>query len=126
FALRSTTARATSIGQLQQQISAGQSRASSLAGQVGAYSSHLARLDASISGLENRLARIQADLNVKEAELIRLKIQLTLARNRLAQLEAFEARGEAVLAKQLVNTYESDQPDLVTVVLESSGFQNLL
>jgi murein DD-endopeptidase MepM/ murein hydrolase activator NlpD len=122
----SGTAQATSIGQLRQQVNVGQSHVSALAGQVGAYSSRLAQLDASISGLEGRLLRIQADLNVKEAELIKLKIQLTLARNRLAQLEAFEARAEAVLAKQLVNSYESDQPDLVTVVLESSGFQNLL
>jgi murein DD-endopeptidase MepM/ murein hydrolase activator NlpD len=51
---------------------------------------------------------------------------LTAARNRLAQLQAFEAHGERVLAAQLVNSYESDRPDLVTVVLESTGFQNLL
>jgi murein DD-endopeptidase MepM/ murein hydrolase activator NlpD len=45
---------------------------------------------------------------------------------RLAQLEAFEAHGESVLAKQLVNSYKSDNPDLMTVVLESSGFKDLL
>src|SRR5437588_7407413 len=72
------------------------------------------------------MARIQADLNAKEAELTRLKIQLTLARNRLTRLEAFEARGVATLARQLVNSYESDRPDLVTVVLESTGFQDML
>jgi murein DD-endopeptidase MepM/ murein hydrolase activator NlpD len=44
----------------------------------------------------------------------------------LARLQAFEARGEATLARQLVNNYEADRPDLVTVVLESSGFQDLL
>jgi murein DD-endopeptidase MepM/ murein hydrolase activator NlpD len=126
LALRSGNARATSIGQLQQQISAGRGEVSALAGQVGAYSNHLAQLDGSIAGLEHRLAGLQADINAKEAELIRLEIALTLARNRLAQLEAFEARGEAVLAKQLVDSYESDRPDLMTVVLESSGFQNLL
>jgi murein DD-endopeptidase MepM/ murein hydrolase activator NlpD len=124
--LATTTARAVNIGQLQQQIGAGQGQVSALAGQVGAYSDRLAQLNASIAGLENRLARIQADLDAKEAELIRLKVALTLARNRLAQLQAFEARGEATLAKQLIHSYESDKPDLVTVVLESSGFQNLL
>ncbi len=126
LAVRPVPARAVSIGQLQQQISAGQSRVSSLAGAVGAYSSRLARLDSSISSLETRLSRLQAALNVKEAELIRTEIQLTMARNRLAQLEAFEAQGEATLARQLVSTYESAPPDLVTVVLESTGFQDLL
>jgi peptidoglycan hydrolase CwlO-like protein len=125
-ALCSAPARAVSIGHLQQQISAGQSRISSLAGVVGAYSSRLARLDSSIGRLESQISKLQADLLAKEEELTKLEIQLTSARNRLAQLEAFEAHGEAVLAKQLVNSYESDRPDLVTVILESSGFQDLL
>src|SRR5947209_1395416 len=124
--LRPAPARAVGIGQLQQQISAGKSRVSALAGQVGAYSSHLAQLDGSIARLQTRISRLQADLDRKEAELIRLQVQLTLARNRLHQLEAFQARGQATLARQLVTTYESDTPDLVTVVLESSGFQDLL
>jgi murein DD-endopeptidase MepM/ murein hydrolase activator NlpD len=124
--LRPAPARAVPIGQLQQQISAGQGSVSALAGQVGVYSSHLARLDASISALEARISRLQADVNAKEAELIRLQVQLTLARNRLHKLQAFQARGEATLAHQLVSTYEADRPDLVSVVLESSGFQDLL
>jgi murein DD-endopeptidase MepM/ murein hydrolase activator NlpD len=124
--LRPASARAVSTGTLQQQISAGKSKVSTLAGAVGVYSSHLARLDASITELQNRITRIQADLNAKEAELIRLQVQLTLTRNRLAKLEAFEARGEATLARELVTNYESNAPDLVTVVLESHGFQDLL
>jgi peptidoglycan hydrolase CwlO-like protein len=124
--LRSSPARAVSIGQLQQEIGSGQSRIAGLSGVVSAYSSHLAQLDSSIASLQRQIARIQADLDAKEAELIRLQIELTAARNRLAQLEAFEAHGEQVLAQQLVNSYESDRPDLVTVVLESSGFQDLL
>jgi murein DD-endopeptidase MepM/ murein hydrolase activator NlpD len=126
FALRSSPARAVSIGQLQQEIGAGQGRISSLSGAVGAYSSRLAQLSASIASLQNRITGLESELRVQEAELIKLEIELTEARNRLAQLEAFEARAESVLAKQLVNTYESDQPDLVTVILESNGFQDLL
>jgi murein DD-endopeptidase MepM/ murein hydrolase activator NlpD len=126
FLLRSTTARALGIGQLQQQIGAGQAQISSLSGVVSSYSGHLAQLDASIAGLERQISRLQADLDAKRAELIRLEIELTAARNRLAQLEAFQARGEAVLTRQLINTYESDRPDLVSVVLQSTGFQDLL
>ena len=126
FVLRSASARAVSIGQLQQQIGAGQGQISALSGAVGAYSGHLAQLSTSIASLQRQISRIQADLNVKRAELIKLEIELTAARNRLAQLEAFQARGEAVLARQLINTYESDRPDLVSVVLQSTGFQDLL
>lgn len=126
LASRPAPARAVSVGQLQQQISAGQSHVSALAGVVGAYSNRLNRLNGSIAQLEAQISRIQADLDAKEAELIRLQVALTQARNRLAQLEAYESRGEAMLARQLVSNYESDTPDLVTVVLESHGFQDLL
>jgi len=121
-----TTARAASIGQLQQQISAGQSRISSLSGQVTAASSHLSQLNASIATLENQIARIQADLNRDRGELLKLRTELNAARVRLAQLEAFETRAESILSQQLVSQYESDRPDLVSVVLESTGFTDLL
>jgi murein DD-endopeptidase MepM/ murein hydrolase activator NlpD len=117
---------AASQAQLQQQISAGQNNVSALSGAVSAESGRLSRLDSSISSLEAQISRIQADLDAKRTELIRLQAELTAARNRLAQLQSFEARGEQVLSQQLVNTYESDRPDLVTVILESSGFQDLL
>jgi murein DD-endopeptidase MepM/ murein hydrolase activator NlpD len=124
--VRASSARAVGIGQLQQQIGSGQSKIAGLAPIVGAYSNHVAQLDSSIAGLERQIAGIQADLNAKEAELIRIQIAQTAARNRLAQLEAFQARGEQVLAQQLINTYESDHPDLMTVILQSRGFQDLL
>jgi murein DD-endopeptidase MepM/ murein hydrolase activator NlpD len=122
----SQSAGAANIGALQRQVNANQSKVSALSGVVSAYSSRLARLDASISTLQARIARIQTDLNMKRMELFRLQVELTAARNRLRRLEAFEARGESLLARQLVNSYESDRPDLVTVVLESTGFQDML
>jgi len=114
------------VGQLQQQISQGQSQINSLAGAVGAASSHLAQLGSSIASLERQIVRIQADLDAKRAELVKLRAELLAARIRLAQLVAFEKRAEGVLAKQLVNSYESDNPDLVSVVLDSTGFRDLL
>jgi peptidoglycan hydrolase CwlO-like protein len=126
FSLSSSPARAVSIGQLQHQISARQGRISSLRSAVITASQQLGQLDSSIASLQNQLNRIQADVTAKLAELDKLKSELTAARARLAYLVAFEARGEQVLAKQLVNTYESGRPDLVSIVLESSGFQDLL
>ena len=126
LAIGSATSHAASEGQLQQKISAGQSKVSALAGQVSAASGKLAQLNSSIGSLESRISRIQADLDAKRAELIRLQVQLNAARKRLAELQALEARGERVLSQQLVSTYEADRPDLMTVVLESSGFKDLL
>ena len=124
--MASPTARAASIGQLQKKISSGQGNVSALSGAVKASSGRIGQLNASIAALARRLSRIQADLIAKRAELAKLRAELKAARIRLAQLEAFEAHAEGVLAQQLVATYESDNPDVVTVVMSATGFRDLL
>ncbi len=119
-------ARAASIGQLRQRINAGQGHVSALSGAVKSASGRLAQLDANIAALARRLTRIQADLNAKRDELAKLKSELDAARRRLTQLEAYEAHAEGVLSQQLVASYESDNPDVVTVVLSATGFRDLL
>jgi len=119
-------ARAASIGQLQQQINSGQGHISALSGAVRSASGRIGQLDASIAALASRLTRIQADLNAKQAALAKVRAQLQAARIRLAQLEAYEAHAEQVLSQQLVASYESNNPDLVTVVLSATGFRDLL
>ncbi len=122
----SPPATAASIGGIQQQITAGQGNVSSLSGAVKAASGHLGQLDSSIAALAGRIARIQADLDAKRAELARLRKELSAARVRLAQLEAFEAHAELVLSQQLLARYEYATPDIVSVVISATGFQDLL
>jgi murein DD-endopeptidase MepM/ murein hydrolase activator NlpD len=122
----SPRAGAATTGQLQQRIAAGQGRVSSLAGAVGAASRKVNQLGQSVSALQRQVTRLQADLDAKRTELLKLQAQLAAARTRLAQLEAAEVHTESVLSQQLVGSYETDRPDLVSVVLESTGFPNLL
>jgi murein DD-endopeptidase MepM/ murein hydrolase activator NlpD len=124
--LRSASALASSTGQLQQQISAGQSRISGLSGALGAASDRLSAVNGSIAALEGRIARVQADLDAKRAQLLQLRTALAAARTRLVQLERYQLRAERVLSQQLVSAYENDRPDLVSVVLEARGFTDLL
>lgn len=121
-----SNAQAAGIGALQQGISARQSQVSGLSGAVKATSGQLAGLNSSIASLQGRIARIQTDLDAKRAELLKLRGALIAARTRLAQLEAFEAHAQTVLSRQLVNSYESDRPSLVGVVLAANGFSDLL
>lgn len=120
------SAHAASPGALQQQIGTGESHIQSLSGAVGAANARVAALGASIASLETRLSRIQSALDAERAQLLRLETELKAARIRLAQLEAYQARAQAVLSEQLVGSYESDRPDIVSVVLESRGFSDLL
>jgi peptidoglycan hydrolase CwlO-like protein len=119
-------ASAASVGRLQQRITAGRGRVSSLSGTVRAASGRIGQLDASIAVLARQLSRIQADIDAKTAELDKLQVELASARTRLGQLEIFEADAQQVLARQLVATYETDSPNIVSVVIEATGFQDLL
>jgi murein DD-endopeptidase MepM/ murein hydrolase activator NlpD len=123
---RPPAARAANVPQLQHRISAGQARISGLAGSVRADSRQIGALGVSIGALQRRLTRLQAGLARRLAELRRTRTRYDAARIRLTQLETYEAHAEAVLARQMVGAYESGQPDLVTVILEAHGFQDLL
>jgi murein DD-endopeptidase MepM/ murein hydrolase activator NlpD len=93
---------------------------------ASAASGRVAALGAQIAPMQARLTSLQAELDIKQRELLALQSSLLTARTRLAQLVAFDAKAEQVLAAQLVNAYETDRPDVVTVVLESNGFTDLL
>jgi murein DD-endopeptidase MepM/ murein hydrolase activator NlpD len=123
---RPSSAHAASLGGLQQQISKSKGTVSGLAGAVSAASAQVNHLGNSISALEAQITSIQADLDAKRAELVKLRSDLNAARAHLARLQAYLVRANALLTDQLVNSYESDSPDLVTVVLDATGFQDLL
>jgi murein DD-endopeptidase MepM/ murein hydrolase activator NlpD len=120
------SARGASAGQLQQQLSTAQGRVSGLAGAVGAAGQRVRKLGAGISALESQVGALQANLDAKRAELFRLRGQLDVARANLARLEASEAHAEGILSNQLIGSYEADRPDIISVVLESTGFSDLL
>src|SRR5581483_11973475 len=119
-------ARGATASTLQQQIGASQSRVNALSGAVQATGSKLASLNASISAYQARIAVVQRALDSKRAALAALTAKLGAARLELARLESLQARAQQALSAQLINSYETQPPDLVTVVLESSGFQDLL
>jgi murein DD-endopeptidase MepM/ murein hydrolase activator NlpD len=117
---------APTAGQLQQQIGAGQNQISSLSGQVNDASGKINALNGNIASLQQQVARSQADLDAKRALLLKLRSESDAAQARLVQLQAAERAAQTTLAQQLVGMYEGDDPDVVSVVLESSGFNNML
>jgi murein DD-endopeptidase MepM/ murein hydrolase activator NlpD len=123
---QSPPARAATIEQLQRQVAAGQGRVSGLAGAVGADDNRLGQLRAGVATLQHEISVIQANLDAKLAQLAKLRTLLSAAKARLAKAEAVEQHAEGLLASSLVASYENDRPDLISVVVDSSGFQNLL
>ena len=93
---------------------------------ISAYTRRIGRLQSDIAGLERRQVALQGDLDAKRAEVERVQERLRLARARLTRLRERLAVVRRVLAQRLVEIYKADRPDMVTVVLESDGYADLL
>ena len=93
---------------------------------ISSFNDKISGLQGSIRGLQQRETRIQTTLSQKRAELADIQNKLQVARDRLVRLRQQLAVAKGQLAARLVDDYESDDPDIVTVILESHGFDDLL
>jgi murein DD-endopeptidase MepM/ murein hydrolase activator NlpD len=114
------------IAKKQRQIEAKKQRERVLTSTIESYSRRINLLQGDISTLQNRQTRIEADLAAKRAELDRIQDDLRSERARLTRLRARLTEARAALGQRLVYLYKADEPDVVTVVLESNGFEDLL
>lgn len=131
--LVSSAAPEATVSSLQQRIDKKQSqldhvngRARVLSTDISGLTRRIDRLQGTITTLQQRENAIQADLDAKRAQLERTQAELRRVRARLVQLRARLTRARAVLADRLVELYKSDQPDIVSVVLDADGFADLL
>ena len=83
------------------------------------YDDRLNQLRGEVATLRNREAIVAAQLKRKQAELDRAKSRLVVLRARLK-------RSLNALRERLVAIYESNQPDTVTVILNSDGFDEMV
>jgi murein DD-endopeptidase MepM/ murein hydrolase activator NlpD len=114
------------IAKKERQIQAKKQRERTLTSTIESYSRRIDLLEGDISTLQARQVRIEADLNAKRAELDRIQADLRSERARLTRLRARLTEARAALGQRLVHLFKADEPDLVTVVLESNGFEDLL
>jgi murein DD-endopeptidase MepM/ murein hydrolase activator NlpD len=107
------------LGATQDKLSHVKAHAGVLTTRISHESAQLDRLTAQVADLRNREATVAAELAQKQAELEQAQDRLDHLKKRL---------GEAVqiLEQRLVAIYESNEPDLITVLLQSHGFDDLL
>jgi murein DD-endopeptidase MepM/ murein hydrolase activator NlpD len=108
------------------QIDAKKGRERVLTSDITSLSRQIGTLQREITTLETRQVRLEADLAAKREELARIQERLRQERIRLARLRARLAQSRTVLAARLVALYKAGQPDLVTVILKSDGFAQML
>jgi septal ring factor EnvC (AmiA/AmiB activator) len=121
-----SSANTPSLGQLSQQLGAEQSHQQSLAASISNLSGLISQLNGQITLVECREAAVRADLVKDRAALAAVQAALIREQHLLAVLKARLAWSRELLSRQLVSNYEQARPNLVSVVLESSGFSDLL
>ena len=114
------------IGSTRDQIAGKRAHEQVLTTEISGYDVRIQSLQGDISDLQAREDAAQQQLDAKQAELNRIHSRLVIVRDRLARLRAKLAADRRLLARQLVALYKDDEPDMVTVVLESRGFTDLL
>jgi murein DD-endopeptidase MepM/ murein hydrolase activator NlpD len=94
--------------------------------QISGYNRRIRRLQSRIGVLQTRQQRVQVDLDDKRAELESLRSELRSERARLLRLRARLDETRTMLRSRLVEIYKAEPPDVVTVILNSDGFADLL
>jgi murein DD-endopeptidase MepM/ murein hydrolase activator NlpD len=111
---------------LQERLNATQDKLSHVKAHAGVLTTRIShesalleRLTAEVADLRNKEAAAAVELAQKQAELEQAQAQLEHLKKRLR-----EALG--ILEARLVAIYKSNEPDLITVLLQSKGFDDLI
>jgi septal ring factor EnvC (AmiA/AmiB activator) len=120
------SADSSSLSQLNSELGQQHARQNSLSASLGSLTGVISSLDNQISLIQTREAAVRAALANDRVALARTQLSLARERARLVLLRARLAHARAILSRQLLAGYETDKPDLVSVVLESHGFNDLL
>ena len=117
---------AADLGQLNDQLNHEQARQQSLSASIASLNHLIDGLNGQIALVQNREAQVRAELAEDQVTLTRVQNELIAERKLLTKLRKRLAAAQAQLAAQLVSGYENAKPDLVTVVLNANGFNDLL
>ena len=87
--------------------------------EISAFTERISTLEGQVADLRNKEAQVAEALAAKQAELESAQAQLVILRDRLK-------RAISILEARLVAIYKTGEPDLLTVVLDSEGYGDLV
>jgi murein DD-endopeptidase MepM/ murein hydrolase activator NlpD len=93
---------------------------------ISRYGKRIDRLTSEVAGLRAEEAAVRARLAVKQAELDRAVAELDTAKKHLAVVRARLHRALVALRERLVAMYEAGTPDVLSVILGSDGYDELV
>jgi peptidoglycan hydrolase CwlO-like protein len=117
---------ASGSADLTTQIQAGKSVAVTLQAQINSDTSQIEKTAGGVAVAQQRLTSVQAELEQHIHELTTVQTNLMESRQHLLRLERRLSAASKDLSKNLLAAYENGSPNLVDVILNASGFSNLL
>jgi murein DD-endopeptidase MepM/ murein hydrolase activator NlpD len=114
------------IDRKQRQVEKKRAREGVLTTDISSFSTRIKGLQGDIRSYATREAKLQGSLQRKQAEVQRVQDKLEVAQDRLVRLRARLKQATGVLSQRLVEIYKDDEPDVLTVILTSDGFGEML
>ena len=124
--LVSSGATQSELSKLQSRISGARAKIGDKRGKERVLTTRITSSSRRINRLAQRQSTIEVDLNAKRNELERLRTDLRTERARIVRLRNRLGTARTLLRGRMVEIYKVGQPDVLTVVLNSEGFADLL
>jgi murein DD-endopeptidase MepM/ murein hydrolase activator NlpD len=114
------------IGSKRAAIDRARAKEGVLTADISALSQRIRVMSREIGSLRRREARVQNTLDARRAQLARVQARYQREHENFVRLRRKLRRAQGVLAERLIEIYKADQPDMLSVILESDGFNDLL
>lgn len=93
---------------------------------ISGYRERIERLTKEVAALRTEEAEVRERLRAKQAELNQATAELEVAKDHLAEVRARLKRALVALRERLIAMYETGTPDLLSVIVESGGYDELV
>jgi murein DD-endopeptidase MepM/ murein hydrolase activator NlpD len=115
-----------SLGEVQAKLSAARQKEARLTQQISGLTSSIRKLEARVGDVSQKLSILEADLQLHERRLDKLDDLYAFETERLNFLRRSYANAVHQLNLRMIDLYETHDPTLVEVIIESESFQDAL
>lgn len=111
---------------LNSKIDANADRAEALRAAVAAESARIRQSTRGLARAQRRLSQLKAETDAQRADLARVRGEFVRARDRLTRLVNLQRNATDALTANLQTAYRTPKPDIVSVIMNAHGFNDLL
>jgi len=115
-----------SLGQVQAKLSAARQKEARLQQQIGDLTTSIRSLEAHVGDVSRRLSVLEQDLELHQRRLDKLNALYAFETERLTFLRHAYATALHELNLRMIDLYETHDPTLIEVIIESGSFQDAL